>query len=541
MGKRSLYSLALGIMSFAFILLPTHAAERITLTYGIWGRSLAISDLDAFAQDGTLEGSVGQFLSSLSPEQQAQIREVLQARYEVDPVMVSRFSYTASGEQLLQEIGELVTTPTGQNGWYGLRAALVLAASDPDGLSILNFLRQYPTDIQIDVRQALRQVELFSTLVDETEAWIAKLEEQTEAIASREVVTDPNPLADLRSLGHFDASVETLTLYDATRDRTLVTDLYRPDSTRLESEKVPLIVVSNGLGARRDRFDDLANYLASYGFAVAIPDHPGSDRQRLLDFYNGLQRENFEADEFIDRPLDISFLLDELEKRNATESDASLDLQRVGLFGYSFGGTTALSLAGAEIDLNHLERDCETQPATINISLLYQCRALAASRTSTQLRDERIQAIYVFVPFGKSLFGPDGMAQVETPIMWEATNQDILTPLVIEQLPAFDWLTGSDRYLAVANGLPHARLTLDVINRLSNQNLIWEDIKPITQTYHNVLSLIFFKAYIAQEDRYRPYLQASYIQEFANDVYPLSFVRSLPDYSPDELSILNTD
>ncbi|HHP7245236.1 MAG TPA: alpha/beta hydrolase [Elainellaceae cyanobacterium] len=529
MGIRPLYSLALGIMSSAFILLPTHAAERITLTYGIWGRSLAVSDLDAFAQDGTLEGSVGQFLSRLSPEQQAQIREVLQARYEVDPVMVSRFSYTASGEQLLQEIGELVSTPAGQNGLYGLRAALVLAASDPDGLSILNFLRQYPTDIQIDIRQALRQVELFSTLVDETDTWIAKLEQHTEAIASREPEISTNPLADVRQPGSFDASVQTLTLYDATRDRTLVTDLYRPNGSRPESGSIPLIVISNGLGARRDRFDELANYLASYGFAVAIPDHPGSDRQRLLDFYNGLQRENFEANEFIDRPLDISFLLDELEKRNTNDRNAPLDLQRVGLFGYSFGGTTALSLAGAEIDLNHLERDCETQPAVINISLLYQCRALAASRISTPLRDERIQSIYVFVPFGKSLFGPDGMAQVETPIMWEATNQDILTPLVIEQLPAFDWLTGSDRYLAVASGLPHARLTLDVINRLTNQNLVWDEIKPITQTYHNVLSLIFFKAYIAQDDRYRSYLQASYIQAFANDAYPLSFVRSLPD------------
>ena len=39
-------------------------------------------------------------------------------------------------------------------------------------------------------------------------------------------------------------------------------------------------VVSNGLGTKGDRFVELANHLASHGFAVVILDHPGSDRQR---------------------------------------------------------------------------------------------------------------------------------------------------------------------------------------------------------------------------------------------------------------------
>ena len=30
----------------------------------------------------------------------------------------------------------------------------------------------------------------------------------------------------------------------------------------------------------------------------------------------------------------------------------------MGIFGYSFGGTTALSLAGAELDFDQLEKDC---------------------------------------------------------------------------------------------------------------------------------------------------------------------------------------
>ena len=234
-----------------------------------------------------------------------------------------------------------------------------------------------------------------------------------------------------------------------------------------------------------------------------------------------------------------------------------LDLDRVGVFGYSFGGTTALALAGAEIDRDHLQHACASRSSLFNISLLYQCRALDLSPTtldSQAFRDERIKAVYVYVPFSRSLYGPNGLTRVQGPVFWEATEQDILTPLVIEQLPAFGWLVGEEqgsrgaggqgggdfltgrlgqRYLVVAEGLPHARLTLDVVNRLTNQSVAWEDIKPITEQYHQMLTTVFFQVYLAQDLTYCAYLQAEGMQYLAQASYPLHWRTSTaPDQCP---------
>jgi predicted dienelactone hydrolase len=287
--------------------------------------------------------------------------------------------------------------------------------------------------------------------------------------------------------------------------------------------------MSNGLGAGRDRFDEIAPHLASHGFAVVTLDHPGSDRQRLREFYAGLHQENFEATEYLDRPKDISFLLDQLEQLNQTQLGNQLNLQQVGIFGYSFGGTTALALAGAEIDFDNLTTACQTETGLINISLLYQCRALELPQDPVSLKDDRIKAAFLFVPFGKSLFSQAGMAKVNIPIFWEVTDLDILTPLVVEQIPAFATLTTTDKYLAVTQGLPHARVTYDALGKLLHTTTPWETLKLIAHNYQNALSLAFFKVYVAQLDQYRPYLQSAYAQALTEPPYSLSLVQALPD------------
>ena len=48
------------------------------------------------------------------------------------------------------------------------------------------------------------------------------------------------------------------------------------------------------------------------------------------------------------RPKDVSFVLDQLTKLNAGDTDlkGKLDLQKVGVAGHSYGGHTVLALAG---------------------------------------------------------------------------------------------------------------------------------------------------------------------------------------------------
>ncbi|WP_088891386.1 alpha/beta hydrolase [Leptolyngbya ohadii] len=512
-------ALLLGIIAPLLTALPGRAADRIYFNYGLVGFSIEVKDLESFAQTGEGIDRLG-YLSMVLGRYPEQVQTALKARYQVDPVMVGQFSYTGSGEQLLQEVGDIIQTASGRNGASSIRAAMILAASHPDGLSVTDFLRQLPTDMRVDVSRSLRLVNLIRSLIQETEQFAGDLAQQSTTTAKSDTDPDWSKLPDLRRAGNLTVQRQTLTIRDEQRNRSLVTDLYLPAG----NQPVPLIVMSNGLGARRDLFEELAQQLASHGFAVAIPEHPGSNRDRLLAFYQGLYRENFDAAEYVDRPKDISVLLDDFARRNSTELGDRLNLQQVGVFGYSFGGTTALSLAGAKFDRAQLQADCRTQRSIVNISLLYQCRALNLPQLDQDLRDNRVKAIYLFVPFGHSLFGKNGLRDVKVPIFWEATDQDILTPLLVEQLPAYRALVAPQKYLAVSQGLPHARLTYDALGGISNRKTPWSELKRISETYHGALTVAFFKTYIAENQTYQPFLQPNYTEVLSDRAYPIHWI-----------------
>lgn len=518
---------ALGCVSSLLVALPAQAADNIRFRYGLFEVTVTRQELENYAETGEAEGGLKTVLSRLSPGIQAQLQTSLQARYPIDPILANRFSYTGSGVQLLTEAGNLVRTASGLNGFKGLRGALTLSASDPRGLTLLNFIEAFPTDIRIDIGQALDLANGYGVLLGQTQQVVEQLVAQTDAIATTNASANFSTLPDPRALGGQEVAMQTLTLVDEERDRTILTDFYTPVS---EASDIPVIVVSNGLGAKRSRFNELGEHLASHGFAVALIDHPGSDRERLRDFYEGQQSENFEASEYVDRPLDVSFVLDELTRLNTSTFNNRLSPDQAGVFGYSFGGTTALALAGAEIDRDYLQQECDTRNSLYNISLLYQCRALdlPEAATTASFRDERVKAVYVFVPFSRSLYGPEGMAKVETPVLWEATDKDILTPLLIEQLPSYSWMTADntsedDQYLAITSGLPHARITLEVLNRITGEATKWEDIKPIAETYHHMLNTAFFQVHLAEDEDYRPYLQAQGAQYLTQEPYNLTW------------------
>ncbi len=77
-----------------------------------------------------------------------------------------------------------------------------------------------------------------------------------------------------------------------------------------------------------------------------------------------------EPNEFINRPLDVKFLLDELENRDKSDPSIQLNLQQVGVIGQSFGGYTALALAGASLNKEQLQKDCQKLNDSLNVSLL---------------------------------------------------------------------------------------------------------------------------------------------------------------------------
>jgi predicted dienelactone hydrolase len=169
----------------------------------------------------------------------------------------------------------------------------------------------------------------------------------------------------------------------------------------------------------------------------------------------GLHPTAFALEEFVDRPLDVSYVLDELERRNAAEFGDRLNLQSVGVMGHSFGGYTVMALAGASIDFEHLEESCKNNLEYLDISLFLQCRALELPRQPYNFRDPRVAAVFAINPVNNSIFGDQGLSEIQIPILLAAGTYDPATPAVFEQVRSFRQLTTPNKYLAVLQGQAH--------------------------------------------------------------------------------------
>jgi dienelactone hydrolase len=92
--------------------------------------------------------------------------------------------------------------------------------------------------------------------------------------------------------------------------------------------------------------------LASHGFVVLAMEHPPA--QNLPEYFDPTSEENLRGYgvEVKRRALDVQFVLGQLEMLNQRDPDARftnrLDLSRIGMFGYSFGG--ALSAEACWLD-----------------------------------------------------------------------------------------------------------------------------------------------------------------------------------------------
>lgn len=514
--------------------LPSLAAERVVLSYGALEISVSIDSLEAFAREGQIDDDLDSYLRGASIEAREELQEILLSPVEVSPTMLSRFLYSSLGEVLLQYLGALIQTGSRLNGFYALRSAVVLAAADTEGLTLLNVLQQFPTPtVRFDGQQALRVAEAAAQLVEQTKQAISLIEQQSDTAIATENAIDLTQFDDLAQPGFFPWRSEIWNLYDQSRDRAVTAEFYQPQAS--PSESVPVVVISHGLGADRRSFADLAQHLASHGFGVLLLDNPGISSQQLQSLLRGTSREVVDPGEFVDIPKDVSFLLDELDRLNQGNSSRSahFNLQQVGMIGHSFGGYTALTLAGAEFDFKQLQTACAFDtngPDLVNFSLLLQCTALQLENSAFQsLRDERIQAVFAMNPIGSSLFGPKGLRQMQVPTLLVAGSDDPLAPALLEQIRPFAWLEGNDKYLMVIQGGTHIYGALDAstYDALTLPEGLEGPDPLLARQYFKASSLAFMQTYIAHHDEYRPYLSARYIQTISRPPLELSLVRDL--------------
>ncbi len=519
-----LWGLTFGAIALTTV--PAYGAEKIYFVYDSLIFSVSVDSLETFANEGKVTSQLGFYfdVAGITAEQQALFREALSKPVPVDPVLISRSLHTDEGLRLLDYFGSVINIQGGRNGQYVIRGSLVQSAFEPEGLSLINVLRNFSTNIQLDVKKALVLAEKIDTIVQATYLF----SEETARLSALEAENEPpvnfSQKLDIRKPGPFQV-LETQRFYltDENRgnwfgERRFYVDIYRPQTWR--EEKTPVVIISHGLSSQPEAFAKQAEHLASYGYFVAVPQHSGSDVGQTDDFLQGLSRQIFLREEFVDRPLDISQTLDELERRNNIQYQGRLDLENVGLFGHSFGGYTVLAVSGATLDFEHLEQDCNINLGNMNTALLLQCRALKIEQKDYNFRDERIKAVYALNPVNASIFGPEGLAKIKIPTFIGAGNYDPATPFVFEQVRSFPWLTTENHYLLLQEGQAHVDFSQldgglsDLIDTVDDLTL---PSSELLDDYTNVTMLAFFEVYIAQNKDYAPYLQSSYVQYLGED------------------------
>ena len=492
------------------------AAEKISFFYGPVSRALRIDSLEEFATDGTVNANLQDFFNIIKPDEEAKAKfqKTLVTLLEVDPLLISRLLNTDEGDRLLRGLGTVIELEGGINGKPALRGSMVKSALSPEGLSLINFFRNLPTNMQIDISDSLRQAKQGDFLVKATENLI----EATETLAVEETKDnspiDFNQLPNPGKPGSVPFTRERWNLVDISRERSFYVDVFRPQVQK--SEKIPVVILSHGLMDRPESFHPAGELLASHGFLVVMPQHPGSDTQQKEALIQGTSLQLSRLNEFIDRPLDISYTLDELERRNQREFAGQLELTKVLAIGHSYGGYTALAVAGATIDWENLNKDCSSEAGGFNQALLLQCRALKLEQSLPNFKDERISAVFVANPVNASIFSSQGLAAVKVPVFVMAGSYDLATPFVFEQARSFPWLVNApESYLLLQDGQVHGRVSrLDggsffVMNSILELSLPKDNVRA----YYNIpFAVAFAQVYIGGNEDYRPYLLPAYAE-----------------------------
>ncbi|MBE9101282.1 alpha/beta hydrolase [Vacuolonema iberomarrocanum] len=534
-------TLSLGGVAEAWIPRSGQAAEQIQLNLvGPATVSVSIESLRVFAETGEVRSDLRLFTNGLDEPAREAFRQVLLRPIPFDAVSISNISYSPLGRDVISQVSEFIRVSPEVNGFNAIRAAAINAAvqADEDGWTALDALAAFPTErVEVEVEEMLA---LLLSLVDYGEyndAMIAAVRSRAATEAAEQEPIDLAQLPDLSLPGAFSWVQGTVTVNNPalgqTREGLTVNydydvDFYVPEGL---TAPAPIVIISHGFGALKENFIFLAEHLASHGYIVLAPDHVGSNLAYRQTYLQGQLNTLLSPVEFVDRPQEISFLIDEMER--LVEADERwqdvLDLERIAVIGDSLGATAALALGGATFDIARLREVCQQPNRIFSAALYLQCRAQFLPPTNYELQDERVRVAIAAHMFGYGLFGPDGMAEVDIPLMVVSGSQDILAPAVLEQFYPFMWLENEPRYLAMLDPGTHFSTKPEgAAGASSIPSFLIGSHGEFGQRYYQVIALAFLNAHLREQPEALPYLTAAYADHLSADApMQLDLIRSL--------------
>ena len=234
-------------------------------------------------------------------------------------------------------------------------------------------------------------------------------------------------LASVSARAELPYSTTDFSWHDASRNRDVPARIYAPVSRG----PYPVIIFSHGLGGSDKAYSYLGEYWAAHGYISVHVQHLGSDTAVIWPPQN-LQLAMKNPDNYLNRPKDISFAIDQVTAMNAAPGPwhGKFDLDRIGVAGHSFGAYTTMAIAGAN-------------PTT-------------PSGEVEKLGDPRVKAV---IAMSTPPINEQDFANVHIPALhFTGTNDQIRivnNDAVTSRRIPFDQAHGPDTYLIILNGADH--------------------------------------------------------------------------------------
>ena len=507
---------------------PAISANRIAFSYRFFGEFyVSIKDLEVFAKTEEVTPSFAYYADRVTEENLAELKDLLNRHFNINQLTASIFLDLPIGKELTQQISLIVNAPATVSQ-PALRAAVILAAAEPNGLTILNVLRFYSTKtLRLNTKKIVTAVDEATTILADTERVFQALSSQASIDAKAADSSNLNSFADLRRSGAKKWRQEYLFI-KSERDRLIEGVVYLPENS---GKPAPLVIIAPGLNTNWRNFTYIAEHLASYGFGVAAINFPGTNSQRVNAVLKGLDTPPSD-NQWIEQPKIITRLLDEIEDKSQTNPiwQGKLNLQKVGIIGQSLGGYTAMAIAGAKVNWQHLEKECrswqDSSRINLNPSLYWQCQSIAAPPPTTNLQDQRIVAAIAINPVTNPVFDRSGINQFDLPLMIVAGDKDLFAPALDEQIEPFTWLPEIAKYLVLVKNSTHFSFIGEETDEVKLPDQISGANLTLAHSYLKFLSVAFFQTYLAQ-DEYDSHLSESHLKSISQQPLPINILRSL--------------
>lgn len=201
-----------------------------------------------------------------------------------------------------------------------------------------------------------------------------------------------------------------------------------------------VVAFSHGLGGARQQNYAMAERLASHGFVVVAPDHPGTTTIDFLASFDDL------GPSVVRRPAVIRAAVDAV--RDGIVPGLAPSADTYALIGHSLGALTAMTVGGGRVSEAGYTAMCASAERPVACDLLGDVTFDAEDVALYAAPDARVMTTVLQSPGGNYAFEAGSLAGVPHPLVMGATLDTIL-PYEAEVLPVFDQLSSPAAFVTL--------------------------------------------------------------------------------------------